>query len=129
MKLTHLRLLVRDFAPCFRFYRDVLGYAVTFGEEHDRYAEFDTGAVNLALFDRQLMADAVGTSDLAATAVAQDRLALVLAVDNVDEAIFSVKAQDVQIVNEPHDQPVWGIRVAHFRDPDGNLIEINQPLM
>jgi catechol 2,3-dioxygenase-like lactoylglutathione lyase family enzyme len=26
------------------------------------------------------------------------------------------------------DRPEWGIRTAHFRDPDGNLIEINQPL-
>lgn len=24
--------------------------------------------------------------------------------------------------------PDWGIRTAHLRDPDGNLIEINQPL-
>lgn len=26
------------------------------------------------------------------------------------------------------DRPDWGVRVAHFRDPDGNLIEINQNL-
>ena len=24
--------------------------------------------------------------------------------------------------------PYWGIHTAHFRDLDGNLIEINQPL-
>jgi len=29
---------------------------------------------------------------------------------------------------EPTDRSVWGIRTAHFRDPDGNLIEINHAL-
>ncbi|MFK3673580.1 hypothetical protein ACI0FQ_05645, partial [Bacillus velezensis] len=27
-------------------------------------------------------------------------------------------------INEPHDRQEWRARVAHFRDPDNNLIEI-----
>ena len=26
----------------------------------------------------------------------------------------------------PVDQPEWGGRVAYLRDPDGNLLEVNQ---
>jgi hypothetical protein len=40
MQLTHVRLLVEDFDVCFRFYRDVLGFTVTWGAEGDGYADF-----------------------------------------------------------------------------------------
>ena len=33
MKLTHVRLLVNDFDACFRFYRDVMGFQVQWGDE------------------------------------------------------------------------------------------------
>lgn len=29
---------------------------------------------------------------------------------------------------EPKDYPDWGIRAAHVRDPDGNLIEIENEM-
>jgi lactoylglutathione lyase len=42
----HVRLIVVDFERCFRFYRDVLGLRVTWGEEADGsangYAGFET---------------------------------------------------------------------------------------
>ncbi len=31
-------------------------------------------------------------------------------------------------MNEPHDQTDWGIRCFHFRDPGGNLIEVNKEI-
>lgn len=33
MQLTYVRLLVDDYEACFRFYRDVMGFGVTFGDE------------------------------------------------------------------------------------------------
>jgi lactoylglutathione lyase len=44
MKLLSVRLLVSDFDSCFRFYRDVMGFRPTWGEEGDGYADFDAGA-------------------------------------------------------------------------------------
>ncbi len=128
MKLTHIRLLVVDYQACFRFYRDVMGFEVTYGDENGPYADFDTGETNLALFDRRLMAAVVGNEDLATTAVAQDQLALIFGVPDVDQTFAGLKQAGVAVVNEPHDQSTWGIRAAHFRDPEGNLLEINQPL-
>ncbi|MFV9644620.1 MAG: VOC family protein, partial [Desulfobacterales bacterium] len=49
-------------------------------------------------------------------------------VPNVDKATQELKAKGVVFETEPTDRSVWGIRTAHFRDPDGNLIEINQAL-
>jgi catechol 2,3-dioxygenase-like lactoylglutathione lyase family enzyme len=38
MRLTHIRLLVADYLACFRFYRDVMGLAVAWGDENGPYA-------------------------------------------------------------------------------------------
>ena len=65
-KFTYTRLLVSDFKACFRFYRDVMGFQPTFGNEDDVYADFNTGEVVIALFDRSLMSKAIGTSHLPA---------------------------------------------------------------
>jgi catechol 2,3-dioxygenase-like lactoylglutathione lyase family enzyme len=118
------RLLVRDFPACFRFYRDVLGFEPAFGSEDDVYADLKTGDVTIALFSRTLMAEAVGTTALSEDAIAQDSVALVFAVENVDASCDELRAKGVELVTEPQDRPDWMIRAAHFRDPDGNLLEI-----
>ena len=131
MKIQHTyeRLLVEDFGAVFRFYRDVMGFTPTYGDENDGiYAEFDTGTPALALFRRDFMAAAVGAADKPASAAAQDRHALIFQVDDVDEAARDLKSRGVSFESEPSDQEAWGIRVAHFRDPDGNLLEINAAL-
>ncbi len=118
------RLLARDFAACFRFYRDTLGFPVAFGEETDVYADFNTGEVTIALFDRGAMAEAVGAAALPSAAAAQDTVTLCFAVDDVNQTCDDLRAKGVQLVTEPQDRPDWMIRTAHFRDPDGNLLEV-----
>lgn len=124
---THTRLLVTDYRACFRFYRDVLGFDVEWGDEDGGYADFRTGETTLALFDRTAMADAVGAGDEPLNAKQQDDVAVIFAVESVDEAYEQLESK-AEVVTEPHDQPEWGIRVAHFRDPAGTLLEINEPL-
>jgi lactoylglutathione lyase len=127
-KYEFTRLLVSNFKACFRFYRDVLGFQANFGTENDTYADFSLGAVNISLFDKKEMSEVLGTSHLPAQVDAQDKVCLVFAVDNVDAVCRQLKAQGVRPVTEPTDHSDWGIRTAHLRDPDGNLIEINQPV-
>ena len=127
-KFAYTRLLVSNFKACFIFYRDVMGFQPTFGSENDVYADFNTGEVTLALFDRLEMSKAIGTAQLPAEAHTQDKFCLIFSVDNVDEKCQQIKMHAILLITEPTDRRDWGIRVAHFRDPDGNLIEINQPL-
>ncbi len=127
-KYTYTRLLVSNFRACFLFYRDVMGFQATYGNEIDAYADFNTGEVIIALFDKQEMSKAVGTSQLPVDSKAQDKVCLIFGVDNVDAACQQLISKSVTLILEPADHPDWGIRVAYFRDPDGNLIEINQPL-
>ena len=120
---THTRLLVSIYAECFRFYRDVLGFDVTWGDVDSGYADFDSGETTLALFDQEAMVSVVGGTG----GCDETRVALIFAVGSVDETYERLR-DDVEFVTEPHDRPAWGIRVAHCRDPAGNVIEVNREL-
>lgn len=123
MRLTHIRLCVDDVKACYRFYKDVLKLTPRFDASESVYAEFEAGDATLALFDRKLMDQAIGMSS---GTKASDGVALCFAVENVDRVVSELKNVGVKMIAEPHDQPQWMLRVAHFRDPAGNLIEINQ---
>jgi lactoylglutathione lyase len=123
VRLTHVRLLVDDFAACFRFYRDALGLKPTFGSENEGgYADFRAADCSLALFER------AGMKGVAELREAGDGAMLVLAVDDVDGEAARLRDAGVELASEPHDQPDWGLRVVHVRDPAGNLLELYRPL-
>jgi lactoylglutathione lyase len=128
IKNMHTRLLVADFPATFRFYRDVMGFKPTYGDENDVYADFDTGSGSLALFVRSFMAQSIGTSSYSAEKNLQDSIALIFGVEDVDATCQELREKGVTLVAQPEDHPDWGIRTAHLRDPDGNLIELNAPL-
>ncbi len=50
---------------------------------------------------------------------------ILLATPNLDETFEKVQAHDVEIVQEPTDQP-YGIRDCAFRDPAGNLLRVQE---
>ncbi|MBC1221062.1 VOC family protein [Nostoc sp. UCD121] len=124
LQLTHLRLLVSNYKDSFLFYRDLLKFDVDWGDEDSGYAELNTGYLKLGLFKKELMAEVVPRIEQPSYIVNRDKTVLIFAVDNVDEVYEQVKKHNAIIVTEPQDRPDWGIRTAHFRDPDGNLIEI-----
>jgi len=131
MRIDHVRLLVVNFAECFRFYRDVIGLKVKWGTENDTYASFSVSGErdpNLALFSRQSMADVLGIGDLPIKAMSQDRAMLIIGVDDVDATVTRFKAMGILITLEPTNYPDWGMRAAYLRDPDGNLIELTGEL-
>jgi lactoylglutathione lyase len=124
LQLTHLRLLVSNYKDSFLFYRDLLKFDVDWGDEQSGYAEFNTGYLKLGLFKKELMAEVVPRIEQPSYIANRDKIILIFAVDNVDEVYERVKNQNAIVVTEPQDRSDWGIRTAHFRDPDGNLIEI-----
>ncbi|ALC80188.1 hypothetical protein AM592_00170 [Bacillus gobiensis] len=128
MSLDKNPFLTRNFKGCFLFYRDILGFDVGWGNEESRYAEFKAGETIIGLFDRKAMAKAVGTGELSLNSNSMDKTALIIHVGSVEETYHSLKKQGVKFINEPHNQVDWGIKVAHFRDPDDNLVEIYEAI-
>ena len=120
---VHARLLVKDYRACLPFYRDIMEFSVTWDDGN--YASFQDGDLRLAIFKRDMMAEAIGNTDKVFDAECQDKLALIFEVVDVDDYYQQMKNKGVQFIKEPLDYPSWGIRAAYFRDPDGNLIEIN----
>lgn len=123
MRLTHVRLLVNDFHTMRSFYRDTLGLRVGF-DDGENFAEVNAGGVDVSLFVRHGMADAL--DDLRSGD--SDRAVLIFEVDDVDATYRRLSSDAVRFVAPPKDMAEWGIRIALFRDPEGNLVEINQPL-
>ncbi len=129
MQGVHVRLLVSDFPGCFRFYSEILGLMVTWGNPEDGYASFMAAdGAEFSIFMKDLMAEAVGREEYPSHARCQDSHALIFKVEDLDGLAGKLKNSGVTVVNMPIDRPDWGIRVAHFRDPDGNLIELNMEL-
>ncbi|MCT7351676.1 VOC family protein [Streptomyces sp. 15-116A] len=50
---------------------------------------------------------------------------ILLATPNLDETFEKVQARDIEVVQEPTDQP-YGVRDCAFRDPAGNLVRIQE---
>ncbi len=126
MRLTHVRLLVEDIAQSARFYRQVLGFDQTL--DAGVYIELSVGDVLLGIYGAGAMAGVLGAAGRPPKSEDGDRVLLCMGVENVDDTYRELTAKGAVFVTEPHDQEAWVIRVAHLRDPDGNLIEISAPL-
>ncbi|RJS50285.1 VOC family protein [Bacillus sp. PK3_68] len=126
MELTHTRLLVDNYKECFLFYRDILGFEVSWGDEETLYADFKFSGCTLGLFERKQMLKAIGAESVSYIHKS-DRIALIFKVDNVEEKYKELK-EKVEFITKPTAQEGWGIKVAHFRDPDGSLIEIYESI-
>jgi catechol 2,3-dioxygenase-like lactoylglutathione lyase family enzyme len=50
---------------------------------------------------------------------------ILLATENLDDTFARVQSGDVEVVQEPTDQP-YGVRDCAFRDPAGNMIRIQE---
>ncbi|MFD7069578.1 VOC family protein [Streptomyces sp. NPDC059913] len=55
------------------------------------------------------------------------RILLSIGVDDVDETFGRVEALGGSVSGGPNDMP-WGQRVAHIKDPDGNPVNLTQPI-
>ncbi|HEY4455943.1 MAG TPA: VOC family protein [Pseudonocardiaceae bacterium] len=125
MHLTQIRLIVSDFAAVAAYYRDVIGLTPQFEPVEPPYAAFKpTQGSALCLQDRADLATALGDGVLRESGKA-DAALVSLRVDDLDAYLTDVTARGADVVAGP---VTFGERVrnAYLRDPEGNLIEIQQ---
>ncbi len=125
MEFNCIRLLVNDFDSCFQFYSEKLGLKVTWGKTGGTYASFDIGIPSgLSILKSDLMAQSVGNSELKLPNNHREKIAIILKVNDVDKTYLDLLKKEIHFLNKPTDMTGWGMRTAHFRDPENNLIEI-----
>ena len=130
MKFAGVRLLVKDYKKCFKFYTEKLGFEPLWGDKESGYASFKVadGIEGFAIFVSDDMAPAVGNVDKEQPVGYREKSMVSFEVENVEDAYRALLLKGIEFVNQPTDMPEWGMRVVHFRDPEENLIELYTPL-
>ena len=128
MRLKQIRVLAADFQTSIDFYRNLLGFQVDSIYEELEYALLATGETRIEIWTRSEMSKAVGESIVPSTPPTHSSFVFNLEVDDVDAAYHSLADKGVKFMAEPRDFPAWHARIAHFSDPDGNIIEIYNSL-
>ncbi|HLZ56703.1 MAG TPA: VOC family protein [Ktedonosporobacter sp.] len=130
MKLSYLVLLSSDVPAAVRFWRDVMKLPLTYSDEANDFAAFDTGhvGVTFAIYSHDGLATLIGEPTKPASQAIGRQMYLSFPVDDVDATYAEVIEHGATPVAGPRDVLVQQSRLAHFSDPDGNLIEISCPL-
>ena len=125
-KIEAIVLFVQDLDRCTAFYRDTFKLQYRGSDAHSANFLLEDG-LYLILLSPSGAADllSMGVNELSIKGGPRGLLAAGVA--DVDAAYAELKAQGVTFVRPPTDQR-WGLRTAHFADPEGNLWEINQSI-
>ncbi len=112
-------IITADLNRLLAFYTELLGATQTFrvpGEGTAFYVGLRAGDSELGL-----VANAEGAAG------APGRILLSVAVRDVDSLLERVTALGGSVRGQPNNMP-WGQRVAHVADPDGNAVNLTQPI-
>ena len=132
LKYIYTRLNVENYTDCKIFYQNILGFKVSLADDAEEYAELDAGATKITILNRARLKDYIDSIETATYDRRDAKMILTFAVPDLDDAISQLKAKGVPIFSSPWQYPEEGLSggliSACFRDPDGNLIELEQIL-
>lgn len=124
MRLDGVGIFVNDMATMVRFYRDVLGFEITEGEDAENVYLVKDGTLFM-LYERKNFEKMTSRKYEYLKGI-NGHYEIALYVDTfeeVDAQYARVTALGAQPVLEPTTEP-WGQRTCYIADPEGNLIEI-----
>lgn len=118
---------VADFAASLRFYRDQLGLEVLAVYDDPPYATLTAAGARISLAEQDHQApDRPGVVMSAPADRSRANVVLVLEVDDADAAHSELGAKGVPFLAGIH-HPPWGGSRFFCVDPDGYLVEIEEP--
>ena len=117
-KAEHIGIMVKDLERSVAFYRDVLGLSlieqISFNKL--RLAFFRIGDTEIELIEG-------GSGYEAADGVVNH---VAFSVDDIDAVVAHLKANGVQMIDQTPREIWGGCRIAFFRGPDGEKLELFQ---
>jgi lactoylglutathione lyase len=116
MNLYAVRVFVRDWDGTCSFYRDVLGLPERFADGNMGWAEYDLGGPCFGV-------ERVDPADPEAQRLMSRNLGVSLRVDDINGTYETLHSRGVDFLAPPEKQP-WGGSLAHFRDPEGNVLTL-----
>lgn len=120
-------LAVADVPRSLAFYRDRLGFAVEAEYDDPPYATLALAGARLSLAEQGHPADdRPGVAMVPPEDRARLPVVLVLEVDDCLAQYVRLRAEGVELLAEPYSPP-WGGHRFFARDPDGYLVELEQP--
>jgi catechol 2,3-dioxygenase-like lactoylglutathione lyase family enzyme len=120
-------LAVRDVAASTAFYRDHVGFTVEATYDDPPYATLELAGTRLSLAEQGHPADdRPGVAMTAPADPARADVVLVVEVDDARAEHARLAAAGVRFLAEPYEPP-WGGCRFFCVDPDGFLVEIEQP--
>ena len=117
-------LFVEDVQRSKVFYHELLGLDVEFEDDVSAGFKIENLVFHVLQVDRarvQLQGEPTATPGAGATAF------LTHFTYDVDALHANLAERGIRFFQEPSDQP-WGMRTAYFKDPDGHVWEIAQPI-
>lgn len=125
---TTIRVLVRkDYGECFDFYTEKIGLIPVWGDRNGPYTSFAAGrdaAPCFAIFAGEAMPMFRGYEQ-PESGTQLDTVTAVIPTTDLDGDYLRLKEAGVPFLGEPQYIEAWGMRCTYFRDPEGNLFELN----
>lgn len=115
-KLYAVRVFVSDWDRSLEFYSKVLEMPIVFSSSEMGWAELDTGAAHIAL-------ERAAPDDPESLALVGRMVAVSLEVEDIKDSYDTLVSRGVEFLGPPEKQG-WGGVLAHFRDPDGNVLTL-----
>ncbi|MCL2390049.1 MAG: VOC family protein [Endomicrobia bacterium] len=125
---TTIRILVRkDYGACFDFYTRTIGLVPIWGDRNGPYTSFAVKEGEppcFAIFAGTNMTMFKGYEQPSGS-TQPDTIVAVIPSNDLDKDYSRLKEAGVQFLGEPQRIENWGMRCVYFRDPEGNLFELN----
>ena len=115
-KLFAVRVFVTDWDRAIQFYTETLGIPATFRSDETGWAQLATGEGQLAL-------ERAAPDDSEAQELVGRFVGVSLQVPDIEATHKTLVERGVEFLAPPEKQ-AWGGVLAHFRDPDRNVITL-----
>jgi len=133
-KKASITILARkDYGACFDFYTEKLGLIPVMGDRNGPWCGFvvEKGEKDedycFAIFAGDAQSAYKGYVQ-PSVAAPPDTISVGIPSDNVDGDYKRLKEAGVEFLGEPQSMEAWGMRCVYLRDPEGNLLSLEEDI-